>query len=192
MHCYFQLVAYLRTKITSQENKLDIFKIKYSWRRRQDGRVEGLELTSYHKNTKITANWWTTIDKKGWNLPKKVLYVQRQRRSHNEMVGGALLWYQIPYLPGGWHTQENNYITGALPQDWEFWAPAWGLASGGEAHRAFGFEGQRGLSAGAPQDWGKQRLHSWGAHTHTRYHEHWEPPQSSDSIGAWARPTCRS
>ena len=28
---------------------------------------------------------------------------------------------------------------------------------GGGATRAFGFEGQRGLSAGAPQGWGKQK-----------------------------------
>ena len=31
--------------------------------------------------------------------------------------------------------------------------------------RAVGFEGQQGLNAGAPQDWGKQKLHSWSAHT---------------------------
>ena len=48
-----------------------------------------------------------------------------------------------------------------------------GPASGGGAPRAFGFEGQRGLTAGAPQDWGKQRLHSWKAHT--RSHAHWDP-----------------
>ena len=38
------------------------------------------------------------------------------------------------------------------------------LASGGGVLRAFGFEGWWALRAGAPQDWGKQRLHSWGAH----------------------------
>ena len=32
--------------------------------RRQDGRVEGLELTCSHENTKITTNCWTAIDKK--------------------------------------------------------------------------------------------------------------------------------
>ena len=34
-----------------------------TWRR-QDGRVEGLELTSSHENTKITTNCWTTTNKK--------------------------------------------------------------------------------------------------------------------------------
>ena len=64
------------------------------------------------------------------------------------------------------------------------------LASGGRAPRALGFEGQQGLSAGGPQGWGKQRLYSW--RVHKRFHVHWDPAQSSDSIGAWARPNCGS
>ena len=32
-----------------------------------------------------------------------------------------------------------------------------GKPLGGGATRVFGFEGQRGLSAGAPQEWGKQK-----------------------------------
>ena len=35
------------------------------------------------------------------------------------------------------------------------------LALGEEAPWAFGIEGYWGLFTGAPQDWGKQRLHSW-------------------------------
>ena len=58
---------------------------------------------------------------------------------------------------------------------------------GGKAPRTFGFEGQQGLSAGASQDRGKQRLNSWRAHT--RIHMHWDPGQSSDTIGPWARAT---
>ena len=61
--------------------------------RRQRCRVEGLELTSSHEHTKITTNGWTTINKKDWNLPKKVFYIQRQRRNHNETVRGVHLWY---------------------------------------------------------------------------------------------------
>ena len=45
---------------------------------------------------------------------------------------------------------------------------------GGGALRAFGFEGQQGLTAGAPQDWGKQRLHSGSAH---RSRTHQNPGQ---------------
>ena len=38
--------------------------------RRQDGTVEGLELTSSHENIKTTSNCWKTINKKDWNQPK--------------------------------------------------------------------------------------------------------------------------
>lgn len=34
-------------------------------------------------------------------------------------------------------------------------SPTWGPASGGGAPRAFGFEDQGGMSAGAPKDWRK-------------------------------------
>ena len=53
--------------------------------RRQDSKVEEPELTSSHRNNKITTNCQTTIDKKDWNLPKKIFYIQR--RSNNEIVG---------------------------------------------------------------------------------------------------------
>lgn len=57
------------------------------------------------KNTKITRNCWTTIDKKDWKLPKEIFYFQRQRKIHNEMVEGERLQYnQIPYQAGGQHT----------------------------------------------------------------------------------------
>ena len=39
-----------------------------------------------------------------------------------------------------------------------------GLATGGGAPRESGFEGQWGLITGIPQDWGKQKLHSWRTH----------------------------
>ena len=113
------------------------------------------------------------------------------------MVRRALLWYnQIPYMPGGWHTnwkiiilQRFSHRSKSSESHIRFPQP-WGLALGGGAPRAFGFEGQWGLSTGAPQDWRKHRLHSW--RVHTRFHVHWDPGQSSDTIGAWARPTCES
>ena len=43
-----------------------------SWR--QNDRIEQLEFTSSHKNTKITTNCWVTTDKKGWNLSKYSLH----------------------------------------------------------------------------------------------------------------------
>ena len=60
------------------------------------------------------------------------------------------------------------------------------LALGRGAPGAFVIEGQWGLSAGAPQDWRKQRLHSWWVHT--GFHMHWVPGQSRDSIRIWASP----
>ena len=60
----------------------------------QDGGVEGLKLTFSHKNTQITANCWTTINKIDWKLPKKISYTQRQRRSHIKTVEEVLLLYK--------------------------------------------------------------------------------------------------
>ena len=81
-----------------------------SWR--QDGRVEGLELTSSHENTKITTNCWKTINKKDLTLPKNIFYIQRQGRSHNKTVGGTHLWdNQISYPPDGWHTNWKIIIS---------------------------------------------------------------------------------
>ena len=117
--------------------------------RRRDSRVEGLELTSSHKNSKITTNRWTTINK-DWKLPKKILYIQRQRRrSHSR---GSTFSVQSNSILVGWatYTLENNYIAEILPQEWESWAPyqapqPGGLSSEGGAPRAFGFEGQQKL-----------------------------------------------
>ena len=93
------------------------------------------------------------------------------------------------------HKLENNYIAEVLLWEWEFWAPRQapqpeGLALGGGACRARGFEGQQGLNAGALKASGKQRLYS--RMVHIRFHVHWDPGQSSNSTGGWFRPTCGS
>ena len=67
------------------------------------------------------------------------------------------------------HKLENNYTTEVLPPEWMFWAPHWasqpeGAATGGGVLRESSFEGQQDLTAGLPQDWGKQNLYSWRAH----------------------------
>lgn len=109
-------------------------------------------------------------------------------------------WYnQIPYLLDGWPTNwkivllhkfsllpqrsENSEAHIRLPN-----LGAWNLEE----------EPQEHLALKVSMDWmqelhrpgGKQRLHSW--RTHTRFHVHWEPGQSSNSVGAWARSTCVS
>ena len=87
------------------------------------------------------------------------------------MLGGALLWYnQISYPPGERptnqriiilqefsHRSESSELPTRLPS-----LGIWYLREG--APRAFGFQSWQGLSAGAPQDWGKQGLHSWRVH----------------------------
>ena len=84
----------------------------------------------------------------------------------------------------------NNHIAEVLPQEWQFWTPAWGCSIGRRNHhppKAVGFENQQDLSTGTPQDWRKQRLYSQRAHT--KFHIHWDPRQSRNSIGAWTRLT---
>ena len=57
----------------------------------QDGGVEGHVLISCCESTKIATSCRTTIDRGHWNPPKKKkkAFVQRQRKSCNEMVGWA-------------------------------------------------------------------------------------------------------
>ena len=55
----------------------------------QDGGVEGCALTPSCKNIRITTSCWTIIDRKTLELTKNIPHIQRQRRSHNETVGGA-------------------------------------------------------------------------------------------------------
>ena len=77
----------LPSRLLRPESWNEEFKRSFrSWR--QDGGVEGLELTSSHKNTNITTNCWMTIDKKDQN-PPKIFYTQIQG-SHNEMEGGHI------------------------------------------------------------------------------------------------------
>ena len=80
--------------------------------------------------------------------------------------------------PARWvtHKLETNYTTEVPPQDWRSWAPCQAsqlgcLAMGRGAPRESGFEGQWGLIAGIPQDWGKQKLHSWRAHSWSSAHK---------------------
>ena len=78
----------------------------------QDGGVEKPELTFSHKNIKIKTTCRTTFSKKYLNLPKMIFFFQRQRRSHNEMVGEVHLWNNhILYPPSGWPTTWRTMIS---------------------------------------------------------------------------------
>ena len=65
-----------------------------------------------------------------------------------------------------------------------------GLTLGRRAPRASGFEGQQDLITRTPQDWGKQRLHSWRMHTSS--YQHQDLGGKKQCIAAWTRPTCWS
>ena len=51
-----------------------------------------------------------------WNSPKKIPHIQRQKRSHSEMVGGAITIKSNP-ITAGWvtHKLENTYTTEVHP-----------------------------------------------------------------------------
>ena len=115
-----------------------------------------------HKNT---TNHWMTINKTGTH--KMMFYIQTKRRGQNEMVRGVLSWHNpISYVLGGWPRSWKIIISQRFSHNSEsldpyIRLPSQRLSLGRGIPRAFAFEGQQDLSARAPQDWKKQRLHSW-------------------------------
>ena len=111
---------------------------KISGRRRQDSGVEGLELTSFHENIKITTNCWTTINKRSLEPTKKdILHQKTKKKPQQDSKKDTFVIKSNP-IPTGWATPklENKYITEVFPQKWEYWAPHQapqpdGLALGG-------------------------------------------------------------
>ena len=102
--------------------------------------------------------------------------------------GLFMIWsYSIPAT----HILENNYITEVLPGvrvlSPKSGSPAWGRGIGRRSLQNIWLWRPVGLSVGTPQDWVRQRLHYW--RVPKRLHMHWDPGQSSDTIGAWSRPT---
>ena len=100
-------------------------------------------------------------------------------------MGGAFSWHnQISYPLGEWPINGKIIISQRFFHQWVLsptsGTPTWGSNIGSRSPRAFGFEGQWGLSARAPQDQEKQRLHSWWVQT--MFLMHWNPRQSRDSI----------
>ena len=122
--------------------------------------------------------------------------MQRQRRSHNKMVGGALLQYnQIPYLLGGLPTNWKIIISQKFSHRSESSEPHFRVPSLGVWH--WGEKPPEHLTLKASRD-SVQELHTTGENrfhskrVYTRFHVHGDTGQSSDSIGAWAKPTCGS
>ena len=108
---------------------------------------------------------------------KDILYQNTKKKT--QLDWGALLPYnQIPYTLGGWRRNWKILILQRFSHRSENSKPMPGSPAfesgtqGWEAPRAFGFKSQWGFSSWAPQDWGKQRLHSW--RVHTKFNMNWD------------------
>ena len=89
----------------------------------QDSRVEGHELTSSYENTKITTNWWTTIDRKMLEPTNKDILCPKTKKKPQQDGRRSTTAIKANPIPAGWvtHKLENNYIAEVLPQEWKFW-----------------------------------------------------------------------
>ena len=105
-----------------------------------------------------------------------------------------LLWYKQS-IPARWATYrlESNYITEALPKEWEFWTPCHvpqpgSLALGEDSLEHWILKASGAWVEELHRTGEKQRLHSW--RVHTGFHVHWVPGQSRDFIKIWVITTC--
>ena len=134
--------------------------------------VEGRALTPSCENTRITTSCWIVIDRKTLELTKKdTPHPKTKEKPQWDGRRGEITVKSNP-ITAGWvtHRLENIYTTEVHPLEWRFWAPCQasqpgGPATGGGIPRESDFEGYWDLIAGLWQNWGKQRLHSWRAHT---------------------------
>ena len=121
-----------------------------------------------------------------------ISHIQRQTRSHNEMVG----WHnhdknQSPYLLGEWCTVWRTIIPKKFLHYCEGSEPHVRLPNLGIWQRDWesGFEDQWDLIIGLPENWRKQRLQSWRAQA--KFCMHQDPEKrSSNPTGDWIKTTC--
>ena len=148
------------------------------------------------ESSKIATSSWTTTDrstleptKKGYPHPKTKKKPQQDSRR------GAVKIKSNP-IPAGWvtHKLENNNTKEVLTLLWMFWIPHQGSWLGDQIKglgipRESGLEGQRDLTVGLPEDWGKQRLQSW--RVQTKFCMHQDPEERSRGLtGDWTKTTC--
>ena len=123
--------------------------------RQQSGRTQAPLL---HENTKTTTNCWATSNKIDWKLRKERSCIQSRTRRWQE--GHFCIISNL--IPARWATQRLEKKSQRFSRWHEIsnrtsvslaWRPGTEGASG-----ASDVEGQPGLSADTPQDWGKQRL----------------------------------
>ena len=142
----------------------------------QDGGVEGHALTTSCESTIIKTNCWTIINRKTLEVTKKDTPHTKTKEKPQWDGRRGTITISNP-ITAGWvtHKLENTYTTEVHPLEWRFWAPyqasqPGGPATGGGIPRESDFEGYRDLISGLWQDRGKQRLHSWRAHTKESAH----------------------
>ena len=117
---------------------------------------KGPEITSSQWHTKFSTICRKTTNEKDWNLPGKIFHIYKHKKGTTVRPGGGVdSWYNQSYMPQVTHKWENNYIAELLPQEWEFWVPHQACqprrqAPGTWVPKAFNFEGQWSLIAGAP------------------------------------------
>ena len=140
--------------------------------RNEDGGVEGHALIPSCEYTRITASCWTVIDRKTLELTKKdTPHLKTKEKPQWDGRRGTITVKSNPITGGCMtHRLENTYTTEVHPLEWSFWAPrqasqTGGPTTGGGIARESDFEASWDLIAGLQQDWGKQRPHSWRAHT---------------------------
>ena len=145
-------------------NKLSIIRIE----RNQDGGVEGLALTPSCKNTRMTTNCWTIINRKTLELTKKDTPHPKTKEKPQWDGRRRAITVKSNSITAGWvtHRLENIYTTEVHPLEWRFWAPCQVSTLGVWQWQEEFLENQTLKPSGIWwQDWGKQRLHSWRAHT---------------------------
>lgn len=151
-------------------------------------------LSQKHQNHKhLLKKDQRHIDKKDWNLRKKILYIQRQSSNHRETAGEIWDLIKSHTSQVGDPQAENTFITElSLTGELEFWAPirlprlgVWHQVEGAPA-RASGLKAR-----GA---WWKElyrtrgnRKSTLGGYTQISCAR--DPGESSDFLGAWARST---
>ena len=127
-----------------------------------------------------------------WNSPKKIPYIQRQRRSHNEMVEGRNhnkikshnCW--VGDSQTGEQLYHWNPPTGVKVLSPMSGYPTWGSGNGRRNSHRNRLWRLAGFDCRTLTGLGEQRLHSWREHTKLCAHQ----GRSSDPIGDWTRPTC--
>ena len=168
----------IKTKI----NKWDLINLKTFIHQRKQTRCK-----DNPKSTKITARCWTAIHRRTLEPTENgTLCPKAKKKPQQDGRRGANMIKPNPMLSEcADHKLENNNTKEVLPLLWRFWAPCQvsqprdptkGLGSPREAD----LEGQKELITALPQDWGKQRPHSWRAQT--KYCVYQDPGERSRKL----------